>query len=386
MICSLADVQALVDDGVQESRTLEYKETLPGSSDDAKREFLYDVSAMANCVGGTMIIGVAQKDGRPVSVCGCETGNIDDEIQRLENLLRNGLAPRLFGHTITSLAIAEGRYVLVLRIPRSLNAPHMVTHGGVSRFYIRNSNGKHLMDVGELRMAFLGSTNFIESARRWRDERIEAIVADNSVLRVGKYPALVLHLIRLGFAAEGTLIDVRDLNRMAGDLAPMSGTYFSRYNLDGLLLVGPMREDGTAKAYVQAFRTGQIEAYEAARFFRQTDGNSCVTSYSLEEAVIHYSNKYLRVLDAVGITPPIAVSLSLLNADGWQMATPPHLVPEDITPLFDRPRIVLPEVLLHGYNCDVAREFRPLFDALWNAGGFPGSPNYDENGNWARRA
>jgi hypothetical protein len=47
-----ARLEALRVDGVREGRQLEYKETLPGNSDDDKKEFLADVSSFANAAGG----------------------------------------------------------------------------------------------------------------------------------------------------------------------------------------------------------------------------------------------------------------------------------------------------------------------------------------------
>ncbi len=44
--------------------------------------------------------------------------------------------------------------MLVIRIPRSYGAPHMVTFQNTSRFYTRNSAGKHQLDVSEIRSAF----------------------------------------------------------------------------------------------------------------------------------------------------------------------------------------------------------------------------------------
>lgn len=53
-----AQLEALRADGVREGRQLEYKECLPGNSDDDKREFLADVTSLANAAGGDLIFGV----------------------------------------------------------------------------------------------------------------------------------------------------------------------------------------------------------------------------------------------------------------------------------------------------------------------------------------
>ena len=47
-----ADIDALVTNGRSESTQLDYKLTLPRGTDDDKKEFLADVSAFANTLGG----------------------------------------------------------------------------------------------------------------------------------------------------------------------------------------------------------------------------------------------------------------------------------------------------------------------------------------------
>ena len=53
-----SDLQELIDNGVAEGKTLDYKEKLSGNSDAEKKEFLYDVSSFANASGGNLIFGI----------------------------------------------------------------------------------------------------------------------------------------------------------------------------------------------------------------------------------------------------------------------------------------------------------------------------------------
>ncbi len=52
------DLQALVDNGVRESKTIEYKLELPGNADSEKAKFLASVSSLANTAGGDHLFGV----------------------------------------------------------------------------------------------------------------------------------------------------------------------------------------------------------------------------------------------------------------------------------------------------------------------------------------
>jgi predicted HTH transcriptional regulator len=72
-----ADIQALVDAGVAESRRLEFKEQLPGRDDKGLVEFCKDVTALANAQGGDLLFGVREErdeankpTGRAQSVVG----------------------------------------------------------------------------------------------------------------------------------------------------------------------------------------------------------------------------------------------------------------------------------------------------------------------------
>jgi len=92
---TLEDLQTLVSGQVPEGRQLEYKETLPGSSDADKREFLADVSSFANSSGGDLYFGISEAGGQPRSLIGLDSTDTGNEQLRLESIIRGGLQPRL---------------------------------------------------------------------------------------------------------------------------------------------------------------------------------------------------------------------------------------------------------------------------------------------------
>ena len=181
------DILALITDAVHESRTLEYKQELPGNGDEDKREFLADVSAFANTSGGDIIYGIVERrdenrqpTGEPEDAPGLNIDNLDAEIRRLENIIRDGIDPRMpVVHLRPIDGFAQGP-VMLIRILQSWVLPHMVTYRGHSRFYCRNSSGKYPLDVSELRSAFLLSDAWADRVRRFRDERIARIVSGES--------------------------------------------------------------------------------------------------------------------------------------------------------------------------------------------------------------
>ena len=149
-----SDLQDLVDNQVRESRDLEYKLEVPGNSSGAKKGFLAEVASFANTTGGNLIIGIADDDGVASDCVGVELQSVDEGIHRLHSILEAGLDPRIPGLSIRDVELTSGNVVLIVRVPHSVIAPHMITFEKSSRFYARNSTGKYPMDVREIRAAF----------------------------------------------------------------------------------------------------------------------------------------------------------------------------------------------------------------------------------------
>jgi predicted HTH transcriptional regulator len=163
------DLQALIDNSVSERKTIEYKQSLPKDSDSDKKEFLADVSSLANASGGDIIFGMVEdkKTGTPKSLDGLSIENPDQEILRLDNIIRDGIEPRIPSVTISPpINLSNSEVALVIRIPKSWSSPHRVTFKGHDKFYSRSSNGKYALDVGELRIAFNLSETITERIRQ----------------------------------------------------------------------------------------------------------------------------------------------------------------------------------------------------------------------------
>ena len=137
-----ADLRDLVNAGVAEGKTLDYKQQLPETNDAGKRELLADVSSFANTAGGDLVFGVTESAGVPTGIPGVQIGDTDQEILRFDSIIRDGLSPRI-RHTTRAVPLASGRYVLIIRSERSWYGPHRVIFKGDSRFYGRTTNGKY---------------------------------------------------------------------------------------------------------------------------------------------------------------------------------------------------------------------------------------------------
>ena len=88
---------ALISDQEPEGKTLDYKRDLVAKTDEAKREFLYDVTSFANTAGGHLIFGIDEDGGIPTTLNGISGIDADAEILRLEQIVRDGFRPAIIG-------------------------------------------------------------------------------------------------------------------------------------------------------------------------------------------------------------------------------------------------------------------------------------------------
>ncbi len=158
---TLQDIESLVENQVSENRSLDYKQEYKFSKDADKKEFLYDICSFANSGGGYLIYGIKEcrengkKTGCPEKIVGLKNFNSDYERNRFEPAIQQGIRPRISGIESKLIECNGNEPVLVIKVPRSYNTPHMVTFQGASKFYSRNSAGKYpINDIEEIRDFF----------------------------------------------------------------------------------------------------------------------------------------------------------------------------------------------------------------------------------------
>lgn len=389
-----SDLQALIDNAEPERKTLEYKRELPGKKTEEKKEFLADVSSFANAAGGYLIFGMEEDKGVPTNLCGLQDINPDAEIQCLDNRIRDGVAPRIPGVSMREIPLARGGFAIVIRIPRSWALPHMVTLGGSSRFYSRCSKGKYPLDVSEIRAAFALSESTAERIRGFRTERLGKIIAEETPVPLGEGEKIVLHIVPFGSFGPGAVCDLslltsqfrafRVIDRVwpVGH-CPARGSL--RYNFDGLFVEGQLwsSEEAWPCSYVQVFRNGSIEAVDT--YLIRNNPKGFPISY-FEGMLIEVLPGYLSDQQRIGVEPPLLVMVSLLGVRGYEIDIDPlRRLPDEGYPI-DRDDLLIPEVIVDSFECDPAEALKPVFDAVWNAGGYPRSKNYNpEDGQRIKR-
>jgi len=386
------DFQSLVDNCVPESMNLEYKEQLSLDNRDEKKEFLADVTAMANAGGGAIVYGIAEErengkpTGRPISMVGIETNNADALIQSIENLLRDGVRPAISNLSITPYHIADDRYVILFRIPFSLTSPHMITFAGQNTFYTRHSGGKHPMEVGELRTAFLSGAHVVQKVEDWRDKRLEAISINKGIIQLeGDQTArLVVHLVPLSSFDPLKSLSIELLKqaseRHIKTLLLQDREYI--YNLHGYLTFRKVASYDKPVSYVQFFRNGQIEAVTSYRLLPNHQNQLLFPIDDIEEDLIKKLTGYFMALEEVENHSPVLLSVSLVNTNGYRAKVENDRI---IGNVLSEETLLLPNRLVDtNEDKDIQEILRPVFDSLWNAIGYSESPNFNSQGMWRK--
>jgi hypothetical protein len=389
---TIQDIANLVADGVPESHTLDYKQELPNDSPRSKLDFLADVAAFANSSGGDLKLGIEEKreEGKPTAVpAGFVklriSGTWDEAKRRLEDLIRAGIEPRVSVKIDHFDGLPEGP-VLVVRVPPSYAAPHMVSLYTKEhlrpQFYKRHNGGNHPMDVGEIRWAFTQSETRIERVRRFREDRLAKINAqDPQVPLVAGGARYVLQLLPVSAFEPAASVDIAKLEGRGHDLVSglRCGNFSSHFNFEGFLFNCYARGDSAdLAAYVQVFRNGAIETGKALV-------NGSYIGNDVEPAIIGRVKTLLNLQRELGVEPPIFVMLSFLGVRGCPVIPPPHAQGVNSGRDIDLDFLPLPECAVLEFETPVERFLRPAFDALYQSAGMPRSYNYDENGEWIGR-
>src|ERR1051325_1516703 len=365
-----ADLQQLVALAVPEGKALEYKLALPKADPTDKKEFLADVTSIANASGGLLLFGVREDKGIAVEICGLKIGDPDQELLRLNNMLQSGVEPRVPAVEMQSISLANGNSVIGIRVPRSWLGPHMIKDTG--RFFARSSNGKYPLDVVEIRNSILETERLTSRLKEFRAGRLSAILADEIPVRFTKAARIVLHVIPLSGLAERSEIDLHRIARCEKPtLVPMDpwnscGSYFV---FEGVVCC-QRNQDGTSPSYTLVMRNGACEVVaDHLCWVDQKGFKGLMPSY--ENRLVDYWPVIRKTLETVGIEPPILIGLSLLNIRDHMFLFNAGQFYMSLRPI-QQQHLVMPECVLESWTDNIGECLRPAFDMVANAQGIEG--------------
>ena len=312
------DLEALVANAVSERRDLEFKRDLPRDKPEAVREFLADVTALANAQGGDLIFGVDEKDGVAEALVGVTAKSEDETLQWFENVLRDSIDPRLAGVRTKWVDLGAERGAILVRVPASLAAPHMVRSSG--RFFGRNSRGKYPMDAHELRIAFTGSEQLPRRIRELHDGAVKAAGGLHMPFAPSTDPAAVVSTIPLGFFRE-----VRDLPITPENVqvpVEVSGGLDWIPTLEGMLLhTNPDAQTNRVRSYALTHRAGRVDVFWTIGGEREVRGQQMrlVWPRRFENGLLDAAGSAVARLRQHGVEGHWVILVTMVNVGGYQL-------------------------------------------------------------------
>lgn len=356
---------------------------------DPRTEFLKDVSSFANAEGGLILYGVSErrddeggKTGEIDEILGCSISNIDDQMQKMTSLLRDGVDPPLSPLVnIEQLKIEEGKSVILVRIQKSFVAPHMVIHNKDYRCYSRANTQKEKMTMTQIRELVLGAEKRIEEIRQWIMHRWNNHPITSEKRWMLHYVPLRKGELLLPFAHESAK-DILDRFRI-----PSVDGYASdaqtRFCFEGLrrLLVNSPEEQTTI------YRNGVIEWTGGQYAIGEKDGR--FQSWGVERACCKAIDDLVKISQDDLISIPGILSfnlsgvkdLSLVPGDqnNWEMNREYYEELGGYKHQISRSHIGPIEVEVLDARLNTEHLLKSILDVLWNCGNHPECP-YFENG------
>jgi len=350
-------------DYYKEGKKIEYKQSLPTNSKDDKIKFLAGISAFANAGGGDFIIGIIAEKGIAKKIEGVEIDDPDREKLRLEQIIRDGISPRIPSIIIRDIKLTNKKTVFIIRVYQSWISPHRVIFCGHDKFYSRDSAGKHPLDVNELRIAFNLTESLNNKIKNFRIDRISKIISGEIPIAFSDYPKIVLHFIPLSSLAT---FKNYELNK-----------YFSR-NKDGFIAYHLFNEK-MSDIYIQIYRNGIIEYIEGWTLMLY-EGNKLIYSKSFIDEIVTSSKRYLEVQKSINVDLPIILFMTLIGVKDYSLKDTERIFPTSHEkPKIDRNELFFPDILIEDYDIDIKMVLKPWFDLLWNACGYERCFDYNKD-------
>jgi len=383
------DLRGLVERGIEEGPHLDFKLKLPGNKEE-KKELARDVAAFANAYGGYLIFGVQEEGGDARELVGLE-GNPDQNASGVENTIRDRTEPPVEVHTV-AVPLENGRHVLVVEVPRSLNAPHMAD----GRFYRRSGRSTAPMHYLDVRRAFAEQGDAIRKLRGQFLRRIEDLERGYGPVEWEEAPALYLYVASIPAFDAGPvrIFGPEDRDRVGSfTLMTTPDGYRPEFSADGLLA-----SRGKESCREFALLTPEGELFLGAGplptcGLAHRSGPPYVLVHDVQSVMIQTLGTNLPDLRALGFEAPYYVALALVRAQGYRLRDedPHRFSSERILHrpflLFDQvlldedARVVGPRIGRHQtweVNQRIWREraarLKPILDRLYQAAGASQSP------------
>lgn len=222
------------------------------------------------------------------------------------------------------------------------------------------------------------STEVMERVKAFRRERVAAAMQNESPRPLKAQGRMLLHIVPLAAFGGSQRIDIQRAHELevlanqAGEFlfAPLAhqrdGGSRPRFNLDGMINLGGSDETG----YTQIFRSGVLES--ATSSFVQGNPKGLVSTHV--PLLIEGIGRFLDGLATLDVQPPFVIMLTYQGIANAELSWPGKRHSWSGEEKIERNNLIfLPDVTIDAYGShqEYQRQIRPIFDALWNAAGYP---------------
>ncbi|TFB11236.1 hypothetical protein E3V36_01745 [Candidatus Marinimicrobia bacterium MT.SAG.2] len=229
-----------------------------------------------------------------------------------------------------------------------------------------------------------------KNIRKFRNDRlknnVDKIAKDLFTVDATKLngPMVVLHCVPIGSSPEpDKLIDIGDYHLHFSNLLRGYTDTKTHYGSSGITI-------SADNSYCMFMNKGAKLEYASVLFSDTEKKPYFIDIRKLEGFVIQLMTDYISILKNIDIGPSMVVLLSIIHTSDSKLKISDKIINDNKEYLkgieghkIDVKKLLVPEILIDDYTNDINMEkiFHPIFNIIWNAGGYPGSLLYDENEN-----
>ena len=363
-----ADLEALKDRGAREGPQLEYKGSLGPFSDKAKFELVKDISAFANANGGLIIYGATQtEDGAISALPGLSVESADLVSSQVDLIVNDNLDHRIPGFSHRFIDAPDGRRFLMVRVPRSPLAPHMITFPTTHpRFYSRVNTVSVPLTMDQIKAIVLRGSESELAATRYISERVRGI-------ELGGASAVFFFAVPLFNGPHDLDISSEGVTRALSDLGGVMLGGSPTYTTAGFSV---RYYTESRKHHVLFSRSGAVEYVNSPIIRQHHNGASIISPFFMEAEAIKFFDAVAGNAIPGLATPPVLLALRIIGTKDSLILGSSGFTEGDVCASPD----ILPEPEVANAWEDRHAILKHFFDFMWQAYGIRRSPSYASDG------
>jgi hypothetical protein len=375
-----ADIQQVVNSGLEEHLQLEYKSALYTPNDNGNKESLLDICMFANAGGGILLIGIDEQrdaNGQPTGIpdpnapLGVNLPNPEQLLQAYDARVIANIQERL-PLELYAVPVANNLHVVAIRVPNSMSKPHRVQYQGRVYFPSRRERQRYEMDVREIKEMVMRTASRLEEAEQKLANVLAAMPQPNDT------PSLVIGSIPVFW--QNFMVNVRrpEVIQSVGQFHLGNGNFLQpTYTFNGL----QRRIVGNEDSLVEVHRDGVIVMNK--RLHEVNDGQTVYLRPTEIDILLRaFTQRSSEVYTAAGITGPFLLTM-LLRMIHDTHGLHPAAIGEDPGGMIGPGGYPFPVVQADNF-LDVDKVIRPLCDQAHQMFGRQASPYFNADGVWNR--